>query len=306
MIDPAHTYQLEDLEHWPSGNWLAVLGQPVKHSLSPLMHAAALHCLAQTLPWLRSWRYVKIEVPPERLPEALPLLAQKGFRGLNLTLPHKVEALGLIDEVHPGAALMGALNTLHLRPQGGYAGYNTDGFGLLQGLARDLNAPVAGRPVVLLGAGGAARAAAVACLQKQPTGLFWGNRTLAKLEPLLEAVREAFPQAALTPFSPSEPPAFPDNAIFINATSLGLKPDDPSPLPDGLLRPGHAIYDMTYGCANALQQQAIAAGARYADGLSMLVWQGARALGIWTGVEVPAQPMLDALCHHQHLPYRHA
>lgn len=298
---------LTDLVRWEvTGHDLAVIGQPVAHSLSPAMHQAALAVLGQTLPPLRPWRYHKFEVSPEALAEALPRFAAAGFRGLNLTLPHKVQAVPLVQSISREAKRAGAVNTLMLDPaSGSYHGHNTDGFGLLQGLRRDLEVDPAKVPAVLLGAGGAARATAMALLESGCPQLWLANRSPEPLTQLLRTVRAHFPQANVVAYPLHELPEPPSGAVVVNATSLGLKPEDPCPLP-AALGASHTVYDMTYGCNNALAQRARAAGARYADGLSMLVWQGQRALALWTGVPVPANPMMAAACDAKGWPRRDA
>ncbi|MGF1451754.1 MAG: shikimate dehydrogenase family protein [Opitutales bacterium] len=296
---------LDALDTWPvTGCDLAVLGQPVAHSLSPAMHHAALSALAQTLPPLREWRYHKFEVAPADLPVALPRFAEAGFRGLNLTLPHKIQAVDLVEQIAAEGKRAGAVNTLRLIPETGrYAGYNTDGFGLLKALERDLGVDSSAQPAVLLGAGGAARAAAMALLGANCPQLWLANRSPEPLAQLKLSVATHFPDGPVTAYPLGELPALPEGAVIVNATSLGLKPNDPCPLPVPL-QTGHRVYDMTYGCDNALAQKAREASAAYADGLSMLVWQGQRALEIWTGVPVPAQPMMLAACAAKGMPAR--
>lgn len=302
---PSHT--VADLTSWPhQGPSLAVLGHPVAHSLSPQMHNAALACVSQTVPALRDWRYYRFEVAPEALAGALPRLETAGFRGINLTVPHKVDALDLIAEVSPQARVMGAVNTLELRPQGGYLGHNTDGFGLAEAIRRDLGRPLQGAPVLLLGAGGAARASAVKCLADACASLWIMNRSRARLDGLLTAIASVKGSDAITVFDiDSLPETLPEGMIVVNATSLGLKADDPSPLPLDRLHSGLVVYDMTYGVDNALAQACRARSVPYADGLSMLVWQGVKALAIWTRTDIPAQVMMTAACHARNLPHRH-
>lgn len=296
--DPDRVRALDELDRWSfAGTSLAVLGSPITHSVSPSMHNAALNLMAQTQQTFLDWRYFKFDTPPEILPQALKQLHAAGFQGVNLTIPHKVQAVELVVEIDLGAKLSGAVNTLHRRPNG-WAGFNTDGYGLEQALRRELGVELAGATVILLGAGGAARAAAVHCLQAGVEALWIGNRNQERLAGLIDLLKNAPGRERVRGFDLAQPPAeLPRGAVVVNATSLGLKADDPAPVDVSLLNAEAKIYDMTYGVENELSRHAKAYGLPYADGLSMLVWQGARSLEIWTGASVPAQAMMDGACH---------
>ncbi len=290
---PEDTLTLDDLARWSEpGTHLAVLGHPVKHSLSPHMHNAALRAMAAQDVRFASWRYWKFDVPPERLAEALPLFHRLGFAGLNLTVPHKVLALDLIGDVNPAARDIGAVNTLRHAPAG-YEGFNTDGYGLAAGIAQELETSLAGTDVILLGAGGAARGAAVECLRQECRSLWIGNRSRGSLDTLLHQIR---PLAAGTPvrdFALSDfPPDLPAGAIVINATSSGLRDDDPPPVDLAKLPRAACVFDMIYNPARTpLLEAADRLGIRNTNGLAMLVHQGARALSIWSGTTAPAEVM---------------
>lgn len=274
---------------------LAVLGHPIRHSVSPPMHNAALAAMAPAAPALAGWRYYRFDVPPERLADALPRLHAAGFHGLNLTVPHKVLARDLVAEVDPAAAPVGAVNTLR-RTAAGWRGFNTDGYGLATALREELGVGLAGADVVLLGAGGAARGAAVECLQQRCASLRIGNRTRANLDALLAALRPLAGGIPLAGFDPAAPPAdVLAGAVLINATSAGLKPGEPAPIDLPRLPPGLRVFDMIYNPPQtALLRAAARLGLPHANGLGMLVHQGARALEIWTGAGVPAGVMRAA------------
>jgi shikimate dehydrogenase len=292
--DPVYT--LADLARWAfRGTALAVLGHPIEHSLSPAMHNAALAVMARDQERFASWRYYRFDVPPAELPEALALFHQHGFHGLNLTVPHKVIAFDHIAEVDPAARPIGAVNTL-LRLEHGWRGYNTDGHGLAQGLCEGLGATLQGAHVILLGAGGAGRAAAVECLQRQCASLWIANRTAARLDALLAVLRPVAGNVPVQGFDPLSPPdGLPTGALVINATSAGLRVGDPLPVDLTRLPRPAGVCDMIYNPpATPLLRQAAALGVPHANGLSMLVHQGARALEIWTGARVPAPAMMRA------------
>lgn len=287
---------LSDLERWSfNGTALAVVGQPIKHSVSPAMHNAALADMARHDSRFAAWKYHCFEVPPAELPRALALFHDRKFRGLNLTVPHKILAVDHLAGIDPSAKTVGAVNTLRWTEQGWF-GHNTDGHGLTMGLREDLQSDLAGSPVILLGAGGAARGAAVECLQRGCASLWIGNRTPANLQSLLQFLS---PLASATPlhgFTPDAPPAdLPRGAIVINATSAGLRETDMSPLNLAAIPRPACVYDMIYNPPQtALLRSAAALGVPCANGLSMLVHQGAKSLQIWSEADVPVPVMRAA------------
>jgi shikimate dehydrogenase len=296
--DPnALTLTLDDLSAWSEpGTHLAVLGHPVDHSLSPPMHQAALAELAGREPAFATWRYWKVSVPPERLAEALALLHARRFFGVNLTVPHKILAVLHVVAVDPAAQAIGAVNTLRWRADG-YEGFNTDGYGLATGLAEDLGIALAGADVVLLGAGGAARGAAVECLRRGCRSLAIGNRSpepLGALLALLAPLAGAIPVRGFA-LGDAATAGLPSDALVINATSAGLHPDAPPPIDLGALSGRPRVYDMIYNPPQTpLLRDAAARGLAHAHGLSMLVHQGVRALEIWSGRPVSAAAMAEA------------
>jgi shikimate dehydrogenase len=245
------------------------------------MHNAAL----SAAPGFAGWRYFAFDVPPADLAAALDIMGSYGFRGINLTVPHKVLAFGMVSSLDAGAEDAGAVNTL-LREGAGWRGFNTDGYGLATGIREDLGIGLAGTPVVLLGAGGAARGAAAECLREGCSGLWIVNRTRSHLDALLADLAPLagkIPVRALDASRPSK--GLPTGAIVINATSAGLHRDDPSPVDLANLAGIGAVYDMIYNPpATKLVQQARALGLPTSNGIGMLVHQGAMALEIWTGL----------------------
>jgi len=257
------------------------------------MHNAALRKMGRAY---RDWAYLKFDVPARELGRALRLLHEKGFLGVNLTIPHKVDAVDMVAKTHGDAALMGAVNTLKWTGHG-YEGYNTDGYGMARAIGEELGTGLAGAKVILLGAGGAARAAAVQCLREGVRELWIGNRNQERLGGLLALLQPHVREATLLKgFDLAHlPEELPKTALIINATSLGLKSGDKSPLN---LAAEHftrycKVFDMIYNPATTpLIATARAREMDAANGLGMLVWQGARALEIWTGSDVPAKAMM--------------
>jgi len=293
VAESIHT--LADLDTWAfAGTALAVIGRPVAHSLSPAIHNAALAEMAKAEPKFAGWRYFKFDIAPAELPRALSLFHKNQFHGLNLTVPHKslvVEGLAGADAFVRAA---GAANTLS-RVEAGWRGANTDGYGLATALAEQFALDLASAHVVLLGAGGAARGAAVECLRARCASLWIGNRTKATLDDLLLSLQLFAGTTAIHGFDlANPPPGLPAGATVINATSLGLSPADAAPIDLKKIPTPARVYDMIYRPAQtALLRQAAELGLPHANGLSMLIHQGARSLGIWTGATVPV-PVMQA------------
>ena len=283
----------------------AVLGAPIRHSASPAMHNAALAALGL------DWRYVGCEVASERLREAIEGARHLGFAGLNLTVPHKLLAVPLMDELDASALAWGAVNTVvfeardmagEWRPVGQFTepcgpvrakGYNTDADAIIRALNEDLAIEPRAARVLLLGAGGAARAAALRLADEGVGELWLVNRTEAKAAELAGEIRARFPAVEVAV-------GYPDTSveIILNATSLGLKRGDGLPLDVSRFAFGRAdaVYDMIYRPAETpLLRAARAAGCRAANGLGMLLYQGAAALELWTGRPAPVGIMREAL-----------
>ena len=275
-----------DLESWSrEGTSLAVLGHPIKHSISPAMHNAALAALARDAARFLDWKYFRFEIRPEDLPGALDLLHARKFRGVNLTVPHKIIAFDRVAEIDPAARPIGAVNTLRWTERG-WHGFNTAGYGLAAGVGEDLGRELAGTHVVLLGAGGAARGAAIECLQRGCASLSIANRTAQNLEALLADLAPVAGGIPLRGFAPDRPPpALAAGALVVNATSAGLGHEDAAPIDLAALPRPAAVYDMIYNPpVTPLLRAATRLGIPHANGLSMLVHQGAKALEIWSGI----------------------
>lgn len=264
---------------------VALLGYPLGHSVSPAMQNAALR--ARGL----DWRYEAWEEPPEALAEAVARLREPDWAGANVTVPHKQAVLPLLDEVEERARAVGAVNTLVNR-SGRLWGTNTDVEGFAADLAR-LGVAVAGRPVWLLGAGGAARAVAAALAAQGA----WVSVLCRRLERGQALVRDLGLDAAVLPWEAASFAAAPPGALVVNATPLGMAPQAAAcPWPEGVPLPeGAFVYDLVYNPRpTRLVARARAAGLGAADGLGMLVEQGARAFELWTGLDAPREVMWEA------------
>jgi shikimate dehydrogenase len=264
----------------------AVYGLPIRHSGSPAMHNAAISTLGL------NWCYLAFEVDPKHLGAAIAGAQAMGFIGLNLTAPHKLLAMEMVDTLDESAKRWGAVNTIHFSQQGS-VGYNTDSDAIATALREDLSLELRGTKVLLLGAGGAARATALRLAAEQVGELFLVNRTLSKAEELAAEIKRQFPSVSISVGYPKTPVD-----LVLNATSLGLKPYDVLPLDEKQfsLHQTRCVYDMVYRPAETkLLSAAKTAGCKTANGLGMLLHQGAKALEIWTGKSAPVEVMRRAL-----------
>jgi shikimate dehydrogenase len=257
--------------------YLGVCGWPVAHSRSPQMHNAALAAVG-----LRDWRYLRLPLPPELFEEAVRALPAAGFRGVNVTIPHKHAALALADDVTVAAQAIGAANTLTFE-DGRIHADNTDAPGLLTAIGE----PVAGRSALVLGAGGAGRAAAWVLRTAGAQVSVW-NRTPERAAELAQALGV---RGVQTP-EPAE--------ILVNCTSVGLYDgDDPFkalPIEADEMSAGSLVVDLVYRAGGTqLLEVARMRGARVVDGLEVLVAQGAASFERWTGMEAPREAMRAAV-----------
>lgn len=257
---------------------LAVLGHPVGHSRSPAMQNAALAELGLA----GEWAYEAIDVAPDELEARVRAMAAQGFAGANVTVPHKGAALALADSLSETAREIGAANTLSFEPEGIRA-ENTDAHGLLDALP---SSP-AGRRALVLGAGGASRAAVWALVREGAEVGVW-NRTALRAEHLCG-------ELGGTPVSAPDQSAY---ELIVNTTAAGLRGEDAFaelPLEPSGFAAGQTVVDLVYGeRPSSLLAAAGAAGATVVDGIEILVRQGARSLEIWTGLKPTLDVMDDA------------
>jgi len=255
-----------------------VIGWPIEHSLSPAMHNAVYEQLG--LDWVYLPMPIADEIGLRRVVAAIRVLP---FVGFNVTMPYKALMLELCDEVATAANMAGAVNTVHCVDDR-LVGYNTDGRGLLESLSDDASFSPEGKRVVLLGAGGAAGAAIVAFLLAKSASVDIVSRDIVRAEELVARVEPHLKTVAAGAhtFDDAEH-AVRQADLIVNATPLGMRPGDPSPIPASWIRPEHVVFDMVYGGEGptALLTDARAAGATGLDGLGMLVRQGATAVDIW-------------------------
>jgi shikimate dehydrogenase len=300
-------YTLADLEKWDDVARdidppirLGVFGDPVAHSLSPDMQNAALRACEINA------QYARFHIRANELRSALRFLRNLDFVGVNLTVPHKIAGFAQIDEADESASRVGAVNTIRLRDKK-LVGSNTDGEGFLRAIRAEFSVDVRDLRVMIIGAGGGTgRAIAWQCALENCERLVLVNRTLEKAIALAGQLRPFFSgPRVLGPTARLEEVAWEESAIrmqladidlIVNATPLGMNPSDPAPIPTRLLAPHHMIFDCVYGASKtALLRAAEEAGSRGVNGLSMLLYQGARSFSIWFDREPPIDAMRKAL-----------
>lgn len=263
----------------------AVIGNPIAHSKSPALHAAFARQCGQDI------RYEAILGPLDGFRPAVEAFRQAGGRGMNVTVPFKVEALALADTLTERARLAQAVNTLRFDADGIF-GDNTDGIGLVNDIQQRLGFAIGGKRVLIVGAGGAARGSVLPLAEAGPARLVIINRTQARAE----ALREQFAGVAALDVEPCDGLAGQCFDLVINATSAGLHGES-LPLPAGIFAPGALAYDMVYGSTETpFMVAARALGAsRVSDGLGMLVGQAAESFFLWRGVRPDTAPVLQML-----------
>lgn len=259
------------------------------------MHNAALEELSKSNPSFSDWTYYKFDVSPDNLASAIKQFYEKGFRGLNLTVPHKILAARWVNIGESEVELTEACNTLLWTPDG-YTGYNTDLYGMTSAIENEFEIRLQDRDVILLGAGGAARAAAIACAKAGVQSLTLANRTIVRLDSIKGVLNKLRKRPTVDTCKLSEPlPNTSDKLLIINATSLGLKPEDPTPADLSNLPASTLVFDMIYNPARtALLKEAESLGMQATNGLGMLAYQGERSLSIWTQKNPSAKTMFDA------------
>ncbi len=299
MANP-DVFTIQSLDQIPSSPpGFAVIGYPVAHSLSPAFQLAALQACQ------REETYVRIEIPPEELPAAVLAMKQLPLRGWNITLPHKHAMLDLVDEPQESAISLGAVNTV-LNEDGQLIGWNTDGEGWKRAIREQFQLDIRDLRILIIGAGGAGSALARQAAIEHCQRLVVANRTPETAESLVGELSDAFdndrllgadaPVKAISCREEDLERELDTIDLVVNASSLGLKPADPSVLPQHLIQPHHCVYDTIYRSRpTRLIENARLAGARAADGLSMLLHQGAISFELWTGEDAPLDVMRQAL-----------
>jgi shikimate dehydrogenase len=270
----------------------AVLGHPIGHTLSPIMHNAALESLGI------DGIYMAFDVHPDRLMSVLPAMADMGFGGVNLTVPLKEVAFRGLSDLDESARRLRAVNTVQFLPSG-MRGHNTDGNGFLRAIRESFGASTRGRCVFVLGCGGAGRAVAITTAVEGCERILLADVDAARCDAVAGDIRT---------FAPGIPVEVTGNdrnrwitaarsaTLVIQASPLGMKPEDPPPLPPSAFGSGQWAFDLVYNLPEtSFTRTAKQAGAQAVNGIGMLLHQGAEALTIWTGKPAPVAVMRQAL-----------
>ena len=268
---------------------LALIGDPVSHSLSPAMHNASF--AADGLDFV----YVALNVKAEDLPAAVRGAAALGFRGFNVTMPHKRAMVPLVDELDEGAGISGAVNTVVIEGHK-LRGHNTDGPGLVEA-CREAGIFLGGRRVLLLGAGGAAASVAAALCDAGVGGLHIVNRNPEHAESLAGKLREAGKGGEIEAHPTGDLDGIPHTPVVVNTTPLGMKDGDPLPIPADYLDGETALVDAVYrpGAETEIVRLARERGSTVVTGSRMLLYQGVLAQRLWTGRQPNVAAMDGAL-----------
>jgi len=267
---------------------LGVMGDPIGHSKSPAMHNAALAALGL------QGAYIPLHIRPERLGDAIEAVKTLGFRGVNVTIPHKVEVMQYLDAVDEGAARIGAVNTI-VNDNGRLTGYNTDGIGYVRSLKEEACPDLKGKRIAVLGAGGAARGIIYALIGEQPESISIINRTEDKAKALAEEwgtmaeLHGCGEEHAKDVLSRAE--------VIINTTSVGMHPRiSEMPVHPEWIPEGAVVSDLIYNpLKTELLLQSEQRNCTVHGGLGMFINQGAYALEYWTGLRAPVQAMKEAV-----------
>jgi shikimate dehydrogenase len=268
----------------------AVLGHPIGHSLSPVMHNASFASLGLDA------IYLAFDVAPDHLLHVLDGMRHMGFGGVNLTVPLKEVAFAGLDRKDASAELVGAVNTVRFDDQGAI-GYNTDGDGFLDAYAEAFGQPIAGQQVFVLGTGGAGRAVALTAARAKAAGLTLADVDAARAQRLADELNQRYPNVPVTLADQSDYTAAMQAAdTVVQSTPIGMNAADPCLVTPSHFRAGQHVYDLIYMTPETpFLTAARQAGARIANGLGMLLHQGARAYTIWSGQTADVAAMRAAL-----------
>ncbi|MFC1915445.1 shikimate dehydrogenase [Chloroflexota bacterium] len=263
-----------------------VIGDPIEHTMSPVVHNAAFRELDI------DYLYVPFRVKPDELDKAVEGVRALNIRGINVTIPHKVAIIPFLDKLDPLAEKMGAINTI-VNEDGVLTGYNTDATGFLQALLERGIEPK-GKNMVILGAGGASRAISF-IVTERGANLVILNRHLARAEDLAHRISQVFKKGvkALALNVENLAPVMEEADILVNTTNVGMNPNvNETLVPARLFSPNMVVFDVVYNpIKTRFLGEAEEAGARTINGLDMLVWQGALTFEKWTGQKAPLDIM---------------
>jgi shikimate dehydrogenase len=261
-----------------------VFGDPIRHSRSPIMLNRAFQEMGLNA------AYAAFHVRPQDLGDAIRGIRALGYRGINVTIPHKVEVMQYLDEIDEGAQVIGAVNTI-VNEAGRLIGYNTDGIGYVRSLKEETGTRLQGKSVLLIGAGGAARGVAYALAKEGAACIYIANRTKERAVELAATI-SAFTKSVGLGMDELEEAAG-EASLVVNTTSAGMHPNvDELPIAVDLLSNRQLVSDLIYNPRiTKFLREAEAKGARIHGGLGMFIYQGAYAFEYWTGTTAPVAAM---------------
>ena len=271
----------------------AVLGHPIGHTLSPIMHNSSIAALELDA------IYLALDAPPAQLMSILHSMRDMNFGGVNLTVPLKEVAFRGVDQLDASAQISGSVNTIEFLDNGELRGHSTDGYGFVTALKESFDADLTGLAVFVLGSGGAGRAVAITCAEAGAANVVVSDIDAERAAKVVEEIQELFPKVVVSS-SGTEVTDWRSAAgaadLIIQATPIGMKPEDTPLLSQDAFREGQLVFDLIYMYPETgIMKEAIAAGAKAANGLGMLLHQGARSFEIWTGVKPNIAAMRSAL-----------
>ncbi len=274
----------------------AVIGWPVDHSLSPPMQNAAIRALGL------DWVYIALPVHPSHLRVAVEGARVLGMIGINCTIPHKESVIPYLDELDQTARAIGAVNTIHIKPDGKLIGHNTDAYGFTQTVMAEGELILKGTTVLIIGAGGVARGMSAGAAMEGAKKIILANRTRERAEKIAGDLAPIFheTQWEVVQLSPSSlRNAAGRSQLIANATSLGMTANDPLPIEAESIAPDQVVFDTVYSTPETpLLKAAKSRGAICVGGAGMLARQGAKSLALWSGLQPDEDLMLSVLQKH--------
>lgn len=270
---------------------VGLIGYPVEHSKSPVMHNAAFDSLGL------DFMYLLFSVRPPYLKEAVMGLRALNIVGANITIPYKEEVMKYLDDITAEAKLIGAVNTIH-NQDGKLIGYNTDGQGFITSLLTDGRVKLEGQKVLLIGAGGAGKAVAVKLAERGVERLVITDKIEEKAKALVGRLQENIPDCPVYAMPPGDKEfakTVLESTLLINATPVGMKEGDPPIIDPEYLHKALFVYDVIYNRETPLIEAAKKRGLRTLDGMGMLIHQGAASFEIWTGQKAPIEVMRNRI-----------
>jgi shikimate dehydrogenase len=273
---------------------VGIFGYPVQHSFSPIIHNTAFSFLGL------DYIYVPYCVPPDKLPLAIQALGSLGIKGVNITIPHKEAVIPFLAQISSEAKLIGAVNTIKVDEQNQLIGYNTDGLGFINALLADLNISVTGKSMLILGAGGGARAVSIQSAISGIKQIYIMDIDQQRTQKLVSDIQASNTQVEVNAIEQQQIKSIlPLVDILVNATPIGMQPNDPLLITPEWLYPELKVFDLIYNpLETKLVKIAKEHGCSAANGLNMLIQQGAASFEIWTGIKPPVEIMRQAIVEY--------